>query len=127
LSSQLDDQPEPSIAELIEQLVEDARDFARAEANLYKAIALYRLSQARVGLIALGAGALLLLAALISLLVMLAIGLTLYLGPIGAGLVVGGAALVAGYLLVRYGLGHLEGLLGDEVEARALREGEEQA
>jgi hypothetical protein len=127
LADQLDDQPQPSIAELIEQLVDDARDFARAEANLYKAIALYRLSQARVGLIGLGAGALLLLAALITLLVMLAIGLAVHIGPVGAGLVVAGIAAGAGTLLVRYALGQLEALFGDEVEARALREGERDA
>jgi hypothetical protein len=127
LPDQLDDQNEPTIAELIHQLVDDARAFVRAEANLYRTIAQHRLTQARAGMILVAAGGLLLLAALITLLVMLAQGLALHIGPVGAGLLVAGVALGGGYLLLRYGIERLGGLLGDEEEERALRDGETKA
>ena len=127
MKNRLDEPPESSIAELVHQLVEDARSFAQAEANLYKAIFLHRLAQAKTGAIALAAGGLLLLAGLITLLVMTAQGLAIHIGPVAAGIVIAAAGSLAGYLLFRYGARRLETLLGSEDEDRALRDGERKA
>jgi hypothetical protein len=124
LANQLDDPEEPTIAELVHQLVEDARAFAQAEANLYKTIALHRLSQVKAGAILLAAGALLLLAASIALLVMVAIALATLIGPLAAGLVVALVASVAGWFLIRSGIGHVGAVLGDEEERSALQDKE---
>ena len=124
MSTQLEDPSDTSIAELFHQLVEDSRQVVRTEVNLYREIALYRASKAKAGLIALGLGAVLFLGALIVLLVMLAEGLALYIGPVGAGLVIAGLVAIASYLLVRFGAGRLRVLGGDEEERKALSRAE---
>ncbi|MGE5722160.1 MAG: hypothetical protein ACM3YM_06835, partial [Sphingomonadales bacterium] len=77
--------------------------------------------------IALAVGAVLFLAALIVLLVMLAQGLAVLIGPVAAGLVVAGIVALAGFLLVRYGAGRINVLIGDEEERQALKNGERKA
>src|SRR3546814_8849499 len=57
------------------QLVDEGRNVASAEANLYKQIALYRIGKARTGAIALAAGGFLAFAGLIAALVGLLMGL----------------------------------------------------
>jgi hypothetical protein len=120
----LDDPPEASIGDLVHQLVEDGRTVARAELNLYREIALYRLNKAKAGAVAIGVGALLALAALVTLLVMLAQGLAVLIGPVGAGLVVAGVAVVISLLLIRFGARRLAVLAGDKDERHALERGE---
>jgi hypothetical protein len=65
LSTRLEDPADAPIAELVHQLVEDGRSVARAELNLYREIALYRIGKAKAGAIAIAVGALLALAALL--------------------------------------------------------------
>ena len=127
MPTRLEDPAESSIAELMQQLVEDGRSVARAELALYREIALYRINKAKTGAIALAAGALLALAALITLLVMLAQGLAVRIGPIAAGLVVAGIAAILAFLLIRFGVSRLAVLGGDKYERRALERGEVKA
>jgi hypothetical protein len=124
LDSPAEDPREESIGDLFGRLIEDARNYARAEADLLKRIARHRAGQARNGLIALAAGALLLLSSLTALVLGLVLGLAVLIGPVLAGLAI--AALLAGigYLLVRAGLTGLRALSGDEQEREALSRGE---
>ena len=118
------DPREESISDLVSRLIEDGRGYARAELDLLKQIARHRAGRARTGLILVGAGALLGLSALTALVLGLVLGLATLIGPLAAGLVV--AALLAGigYLLVRYGLGGLRALGGDNEERQAVARGE---
>jgi hypothetical protein len=124
LANQLDDPPEPTIAELVHQLVEDATAFVRAEVNLYKTIALHHLAQVKVGAAAIAAGGLLLLGALIVLLVMIAQGLAVHIGPVAAGIVVAIVTSAAGYLLIRTGAARLAALGEDDNEQQVPGRGE---
>jgi hypothetical protein len=127
LAEQQEDPGEASIGELFHQLVEEGREVARTEINLYRQIALYRAQKAKLGAVALAAGAVLLLSALIVLLIMFAIGLAVYIGPFGAGLLVAGATALAGGLLLRFGATRVSVVVGDQEELAALRDGERKA
>ncbi|HEY9554104.1 phage holin family protein [Allosphingosinicella sp.] len=113
-----------SIGDLVQQLVDEGRNVASAEANLYKQIALYRIGKARTGAIALAAGGFLAFAGLIAALVGLLMGLANLIGPVAAGLVVLAMTGAVGYLLVRYGIGKMAALSGDAEEKAALLTGE---
>jgi hypothetical protein len=108
-------------------LVEEGRDYAGAEANLYKQIALYRVGKAKNGLIALAAGGFLAYAALIAFLVGIVMGLAPIMGPVLGGLVV--LVIVGGvsFLLLKFGAGKLSALGGDPEEKAALRQGGQRA
>jgi hypothetical protein len=125
LATPAEDPADTSIAELFHQLVDDGGNVARAEVNLYKQVARYRLAKARGALAALVVGGLLLFAGLIVLLVMVALALAFEIGPVGAGLVVAAAAALIAGLLLRYGIGAIAVLAGDEDERRALRKGKQ--
>jgi hypothetical protein len=109
-----------SLGDLFGRLADDGRTFVKAEAELYKAIALRRADKAKIGAAALVVGALLILAALIVLLVGLALALAPHVGPGLAGLIVAGAAGLIGYVLIRYGVGKMAALGGDREEKNAL-------
>jgi hypothetical protein len=115
---------ESSLGDLFGRLADDGRAFVKAEADLYKTIALRRADKAKYGLAALVAGALLLEAALIVLLVGLALALSLHIGPVLGGLVVAAAAGLGGYLLIRWGAARMTALSGDQEEKAALAAGE---
>lgn len=127
MAAKQEDPDDPSVAELFHQLVEDSTDLVRAEINLVRAIARYRVDKAEGGLIALAAGGILLVAALVVLLVMLTIWLAAFVGPIGAGLIVATPSALGGLLLVRSGYARAKVLLGDDEERQALRSGERKA
>jgi hypothetical protein len=109
-----------SLGDLFGRLADDGRAFVKAEADLYKRIALRRAGKAKLGAAALLVGALLILAALIVLLVGLALALALHVGPVLGGLIVAGAAGLIGYLLIRFGVGKMAALGGDREEKDAL-------
>ena len=115
---------EDSIADLVGRLVEDARDVARAEANLYKQIALRRAARAKAGAVALLAAALLFWFAAIALIFGLVLGLAVYVGPVAAGAILAVLLGIGGFVLLRYGLKGLQALSGDEEERAALKKGE---
>lgn len=113
-----------SIGDLLAQLVEEGRTVARAEANLYKQIALYRAGKARTGLIAIAVGGVLALAGLVAALVGVVMGLAVLVGPVLAGIVVLAVTGLIGFLLIRFGAGKMGALSGDDEEKAALLEGE---
>jgi hypothetical protein len=122
LAPKAEDPADSNLADLFHQLVDDGRTFVRAEINLYRQIALHRASKARNGLIALAVGGVLLFAALLVLLIMIALWLTAYMGPIAAGLIVAVVVGLGGFLLIRAGAANLGALGGDEEEKAALGE-----
>ena len=115
---------ESSIGELFGRLADDGRAFVKAEAELYKSIALRRADKAKYGLAALIVGALLLEAALVALLVAAALALALHVGPLLGGLIVAAAAGLIAWLLIRFGLARMNALSGDAEEKAALAAGE---
>ena len=115
---------ESSIGELFGRLVEHGKAYARAEVNLYRAIAARRLGQARYGAIALVAALFMVNAALIALLVGFALQLAKWIGPALGGLAVFLIVGILGFLLVRYGAAKLGALSGDEDERKALADAE---
>ncbi|MFN3944036.1 MAG: phage holin family protein [Allosphingosinicella sp.] len=116
--------PDESIGDLIGQLIEDGRTYARAEVNLYKQIAAYRASKAKNGIAALGAAAVLGLSALTAITVGLVMGLAVIIGPVAAGIAVAAAYGIVAFVLLRWGLGKMSALGGDEDERKALEDGE---
>jgi hypothetical protein len=125
LSKRLDDPADESIADLFHQLVDEGGKVVKAEVNLYKEIARHRAAKARNGLIALVAGGILAFDALIVLLIMLAQGLAVQIGPVVSGLIVATLLAIPAYLLVRFGSDRLGALGGDEEEQAALRAAEQ--
>jgi hypothetical protein len=124
LDSPPGDPREESIGDLIGRLVEDGRVYARAEVDLLKQIARHRAGRARNGLILLGAGAVLLLSSLTALILGLVLGLAALTGPVLAGLIIAALLAGGGYLLIRFGVGGLRALGGEEDEREALKRGE---
>lgn len=120
-------EPETSVGDLFGRLAADGKAFVRAEADLYKAIARRRASIATPGVAALVAAVFLVNAALVTLIVMLAIGLALHVGPVLAGLIVFVAVAAIAGGLAYWGLGKVKALAGDEEEKRALAAGERTA
>jgi Putative Actinobacterial Holin-X, holin superfamily III len=124
LDAPADDPREESIGDLFGRLVDDGRAYAKAEIDLYRQIALHRAGRARSGLIALVAGAVLLLSSLTALIFGLVLGLAALIGPLLAGLAVAAMLALTGYVLVRYGIAGLKALNGGEDEDEALKRGE---
>ena len=118
------DPNDESMGDLFGRLIEDGREYARAEIGLYRQIARYRAGRARNGLILLTAGAVLGLSALSALILGFVLGLATLIGPVLAGLAVAFVLAVAGYVLVRIGISGLGALSGDEEEKQALARGE---
>jgi uncharacterized membrane protein len=118
------DPRDESIGDLFGRLIDDSKAYARAEVSLYREIAVHRAGRARSGLVLLGAGAALLLAALIALTLGALLGLAALTGPLLAGLVVAAALALAGYLLIRSGVTGLQALGGSEEEEAARKRGE---
>jgi hypothetical protein len=118
------DPKEESIGALFGRLADDGRAYAKAELNLYRQIARRRAARARGGLIALIAGAVLLLSSLTALIFGLVLWLAGLIGPLLAGLAVAASLILIGYLLIRVGANGLKALGGDEDERAALARGE---
>ena len=121
MTPRLDAPSDESIGDLFHQLADEGGRVVRAEVNLYKQIALHRAGKARAGLIALVVAGILLFDAAIVLLVMLALALAAEIGPVAAGALVAAILAVPAYLLIRFGIGRLSALSGDEEERAALR------
>ena len=115
---------EPSIGDLFGRLADEGKAYVRAEAGVYKAIASRRVGNAKSGVIALVAAALLMNAALGMLLICLALGLAPIVGPVFAGLIVFAAIAVISFFLVRFGTARMKALGGDAEERAALAAGE---
>ena len=116
--------PEPreeSIAETVRRLIEDARAYAEAEIALLKAIAAHRAERARKALVALAIGWFCLFAAMTALVITALVRLSLAVGPLLAGLIVGVPLAAVGYWLVRRGWREVKGLTEDSPEEKAAR------
>ena len=124
MDSPAHDPREESIGDLVNRLIDDGRSYARAEVDLLKQIARHRAGRARSGLILVAAGAVLLLSSLTALILGLVLGLATLIGPLGAGVAVAALLAGGGYLLVRFGLGGLRALGGDDEERQAVARGE---
>lgn len=122
-----EDPAESSIGDLFHQLVDDGKSLARAEVNLYKQIALFRVGKAKSGLVALVAGGLLAYAALIAFMVGLVMGLADLVGPVAGGAIVLAVTGIIAFFLFRYGAGKMAALSGDEEERSAIKAGERRA
>ena len=118
------DPRDESIGDLFGRLIEDGREYARAEIGLYRQIARHRAGRARNGAIALAAGAVLLLSSLTALIFGFVLGLANLIGPVLAGLAVALVLAGGGFLLVRYGAAGLGALSGDEEERQAIARGD---
>lgn len=115
---------EAPIPDLVTRLIDETKAYARAEVDLYKAIAQHRTQKAKKGGIALAAGGILLWFAGIALVLGLVLGLATLIGPLAAGLAVTAVLGVVGFLLVRSGSKEMGALAGDEEEREALERGE---
>lgn len=116
-----------SIGDLFHQLVRDGRSFVDAEVNLYKQIARYRVGKAKLGLVAVVAGAVLALGGFIAALVGFVMGLAPLVGPVAGGLIVLAVTGLIAFLLFRFGAARLATLSGDQEEKAALAEGARKA
>jgi hypothetical protein len=124
LDGPAEDPRDESIGDLFGRLIDDGRSYAKAEIDLYRQIALHRAGRARTGLVALIAGAVLLLSSLTALILGLVLGLAELIGPLLAGLAIAALLALAGYVLIRFGLKGLRALAGEEGERQALSRGE---
>jgi Ni/Fe-hydrogenase subunit HybB-like protein len=117
------DPAEESIGALFGRLAEDGRAYAQAELELVKAIARHRAARARGAAIALAAGAFLLISSMTALVIGVVMGLSLYMSPFLAGLIVAAAMAGIGYVLVRKGVAGMQTLGRDTAEQQALDKG----
>jgi hypothetical protein len=113
-----------SLADLVGKLIDEGREVARTEVNLYKQIALRRSARAKSGLVFVVAAGILGLLAGIGLVVGLIMALATLIGPLLATLAIVAMLGVAAWLLLRSGLKGLQALSGDEEERQALERGE---
>jgi hypothetical protein len=100
-----DPDDELSIGEVVSQLIDEGKAYARAEAELAKATALAKLEELKTPAILLFGALLFAQAAVTVLAVAIAFGLAPLIGPFGGGLVAvilaGGAAALLGWLAVQ--------------------------
>lgn len=117
------DSKDETIGELVGRLIEDGRGYAEAEIELYKAIAEYRALRARKAMVALAAGWFFMVTSMTAVVMGTVLSLADRIGPMSAGLAVGGPLLLGGYALVRYGWSGIKGLAQDKGEREAIERG----
>ena len=115
---------EESIGDLVGRLIEDGRDYAKAELDHYRAIAAHRAGRARTAAILLGTGAYLGLLIGVALAMGAVLSLSRLMDPALAGLVVAVVFAIPAALLIRAGAKGMAALRGDEDEKKAIRRGE---
>lgn len=120
------DEAGESIGDLVGRLVADGRSWAEAEFELYRAIAEHRAERARRAAVALAIGWVLLIAALGAATIGAMIALSLTIGPLLAGLAVGGPLALAGWLLAHKGWAGIKGLGRDNAEREAIARGSDE-
>jgi hypothetical protein len=109
------EEPE-SISGLFARLADDAGALVRAEVELYRATALHRLALSGQAFAFIAAAMVIAIAAVCSLLVMLAIGLSRWVGPVGAGLIICLVACALSGILAKMGFDRLSGATDDKPE-----------
>ena len=113
----MEGEPE-SIGGLFARLADDAGALVRAEFELYRANALHRLVLSRSAFTFIAFALLIAMAAICCLLVMIAVGLALWVGPVAAGLIVSMAALALAGLLAKLGFDRLSAATDEPVERK---------
>ena len=113
-----------SIADLVGRLIDDGREVARTEVNLYKQIALRRSAKAKSGLVQLVAAGILAWFAGLALTFGIVLALATVVGPLASGLILAAVMGAAAWFLLRKGLAGMKALSGDEEERHALERGE---
>jgi hypothetical protein len=122
LDAPVRDPQEESIGELVSRLIDEARDVARTEVDLYRQIARRRSAKAKSGLVQLLAAGI--LAWFAALALTFGAVLATLIGPLAAGLALALVMGVAAYFLLRKGLDGMKALSGDEEERAAIERGE---
>jgi hypothetical protein len=115
---------EANIGDLLARLADDGRACVRAEAGLLKAIALRRAGRAKAGVVAILVAALLMNAALITLVAFIGLWIAIHLGPTIAAVILFVAIAGISALLVLFGARRLKALSGDSEERAAIAAGE---
>lgn len=115
---------EESIADLVGKLIDEGREVARTEVNLYKQIALHRSAKAKSGLVLLVVAGILAWFAGLALTFGLVLALATLIGPLAAGAALALVMGVAAWFLLQKGLAGMKALSGDEEERSALQRGE---
>ncbi|HEX8194482.1 MAG TPA: phage holin family protein [Allosphingosinicella sp.] len=115
---------EEGISDLVGRLIDEGREVARTEVNLYKQIALRRSAKAKSGIVLVAAAGVIALLAGIGLVVGLIMALATLIGPLAATLAIVLLMGVAAFFLLKKGLAGLAALSGDEEERTALERGE---
>ncbi|MEA3041321.1 MAG: hypothetical protein QOC65_810 [Sphingomonadales bacterium] len=124
MDAPVSDPRDESIGELVARAIDEARDVARAEVDLYRQIALRRSARAKSGLVQLVAAGILAWFAGLALTFGAVLALETLIGPLASGLVLALIMGAAAYLLLRKGLAGLKALSGDEEERAAIARGE---
>ncbi|HEX8364964.1 MAG TPA: phage holin family protein [Allosphingosinicella sp.] len=118
------DPQQESIGELVSRLIDEAREVARTEVDLYRQIALRRSAKAKSGLVQLVAAGVLAWFAGLALTFGAVLALATLIGPLAAGLGLALAMAGLAYMLLRKGLAGMKALSGDEEERAAIERGE---
>ncbi len=114
---------EANIGDLLTRLADEGRAYVRAEAGLYKAIALHRADRAKAGIVAVVLAMLLMNAALITLVIFIGLWVAMHLGPLVPGAIVFFVFALVAALLAWFGAARLKALGGDAEEKAALAAG----
>ena len=125
MDSPAPDPQDESIGDLVNRLIEDGRTYAKAEFDLYAAIANYRGVRARRALVTLASGWFLLVTSTTALVIGTVLSLADRIGPMWAGLAVGIPLAAGGYALVHFGWMGVKSLAEDEAERGAVARGEQ--
>lgn len=118
------DPQDESISELVSRAIDEARDVARAEVDLYRQIALRRSAKAKSGLVQLVAAGILAWFAGLALTFGIVLALATLIGPLAAGLALAVLMGAAAFFLLQKGLAGMKALSGDEEERAAIARGE---
>jgi predicted phage tail protein len=124
LDAPVRDPQQESIGELVSRLIDEAREVARTEVDLYRQIALRRSAKAKSGLVQLVAAGVLAWFAGLALTFGAVLALATLIGPLAAGLGLALAMAGLAYMLLRKGLAGMKALSGDEEERAAIERGE---
>lgn len=123
MNAPVHDPQEDSIGELVARAIDEARDVARAEVDLYRQIALRRSAKAKSGLVQLVAAGILAWFAGLALTFGIVLALATLIGPLAAGIALAVLMGAAAYFLLRKGLTGMKALSGDEEEQAAIARG----
>jgi hypothetical protein len=124
LDAPVRDPQEESIGELVSRAIDEARDVARAEVDLYRQIALRRSAKAKSGLVQLVAAGIIAWFAGLALTFGAVLALATLIGPLASGVALAIVMAAIAYVLLQKGLAGMKALSGDDEERAAIERGE---